>query len=216
MFVCRTNSSWASASDETTPPKPEAAAPLLRELNAIDWFVNQYLDQLGRDPQKDTLIASLTRVDLPEERGAAGGTQGGGSQSGGKKGGPAKGPGGGGGGGSAKPGGRNATGDLVHYFSFDVGAVCRQRRLQELLNVITGPKAPQFYVIRQIRTTNSAEKAPSKATPSPDATDKPTGPRYVLGEEVVVSLLRIDIVDFTPPADESTAAEKSTPAPKQP
>ena len=47
---------------ETTPPTPEAAGPLGRQLNAIKWIVDQYIAQLG----SGSVIESLERADLPE------------------------------------------------------------------------------------------------------------------------------------------------------
>ena len=194
---------------ETTPPTLEAAEPLGRELEAINWIVNQYIESGVQE------IESLTRSDLPEERGTTT-PRGEGRESRGGPGGRGR-PGGGGGGGGNRAGGAGAGGsaarqELVDYYPFDIATICKQQRLQPLLNVITGAKAPQFYVIRQIRIRNQDEKAPPKATPSPDPNIKSTGPTtFILGEQSIEATLRIEIVDFNAPSDSSSVAEKSAP-----
>jgi uncharacterized membrane protein YgcG len=190
---------------ETTPPNPEAAAPLGRELHAIEWIVDQFIEHGVKK------ISALDRADLPEE--SSGGSRGESDRSGSGPRRPSGGPGGGSRGGG--PGGGGAAGrqDLVHYASFDITAECKQQRLQPLLNDICGPKAPQFYIIRQLRIRNSQEKGPAKVTPAPDATgtatDKPADTRYIVGEENIEATVRIDIADFTPPTADSAVAEKS-------
>jgi len=180
---------------ETVPPTPEAAAPLGRQLKAIEWIVDQYI------ANRVILISSLARNELPEEKG------------GGQKGGGKSGKGGGG-----KPGKGGASGrrDLVRYDSFDITVICKQPRLQELLKAITGTQAPQFYVIRQLRIRNEKEKGPPKvtATPAPDATAPKAQVQYIVGEENIEVAARIDIVDFNAPSDASSVADKSNPAEK--
>jgi hypothetical protein len=193
---------------ETAPPTPEAAGPLGRQLKAIKWVVDQFISQLGAG----SVIVSLDRADLPEERAP-------GSQRGDGRGGPGgrntPRPAGGGGGGGNRGGGEQ----LVRYYSFDIIAQSKQQRLQPLINTIAGPKAPQFYVIRQIQVRNQAEKGPGKMTPSPDATgaQKNSGPVFIVGEESIEANLRIDIVDFFAPESSTVAdkaAEKSAPPAK--
>jgi uncharacterized membrane protein YgcG len=198
---------------ETTPPTPEAAAPLGRQLKAIKWIVDQYIATLGAG----SVIESLDRVDLPEEKVTTGGSRGETGGRGGPGGRSASGPrsqGGGGGGGGSRGGG-NREGQLVHYYPFDLNCLCKQRNLQPLLNLITGPKAPQFYVIRQVRIRNEVEKGPARVTPAPDANQKPAGPQFVVGEESIEASLRIDIVDFVPP-ESAAVADQSAEKPGKP
>jgi len=195
---------------ETTPPPPEAAAPLARELKAIEWVVSQYLSHSSNAVEA---LISLTRADLPEERGGKGGKGGGGGGSG---------PGAGGSGPGAKggPGSNIGSGrrDLVKYHPFDITVSCKPAALREVLDSITGPQAPQFYVVRQVRIRNSKEKGPPRAGDAAEADKDKQTIHYILGEEWIEVTLRIEIVDFTKPgekpaSDKSSAAPKSAPRP---
>ena len=193
---------------ETTPPSPEAAAPLGRQLKAIEWVVNQYIDNGVQD------VGSPERVDLPEEKGGrndrrGGEARGGEAQAGGPKG------GGSGKGGGGKGGGGRAGRDLVQYHYFDISTICKQIDLAKILNAMSGPKAPQFYVLRQIRIKNTNEKGPPKATPGADA--KPGTVDFIVGSESIKVDARFDIVDFNAPTDASSEpANATTPSGKQP
>ena len=193
---------------ETTPPSPEAAAPLGRELKAIEWVVNQFLSRPSNALES---VISLTRADLPEEKGGKSGKGGGGGSNAGGPGGNAKGgPGGGGGSGRR---------DLVKYHPFDISVSCKPGALREVLKSITGSKAPQFYVLRQIRIRNSKEKGPPRAG-DPSETDKDKQAiHYIVGEEWIEVTARFEVVDFTKPGEKpasgkSSAAPKSTPESK--
>jgi hypothetical protein len=189
---------------ETVPPSDEAATPLGRELKAIEWVVNQYLSQPSSTMQS---IVSLKRDDLPEERGPArtGGQGGRGPNAGGPG---RQGPGGAGGGGS---GGSERRG-LVKYHSFDIAVICKPAALKEVLKNITGPKAPQFYVLRQIRIHNQKEKGPPRAG-DPNVPEEKRGVQYIVGEEWIEVTARYDVVDFAAPS-EKPAAENPGPAAK--
>jgi hypothetical protein len=187
---------------ETTPPTPESAAPLGRELKAIEWVVNQYIDNHVSD------IAPIVRQDLPEERGTrTGGGGGKGNNGGGGKGGIGK------GGGPGGPGaGSRARRDLVDYYPFEVTAICKQADWGKILNLITGTKAPQFYVLRQLRIRNQAEKGPPKAKPEAAVADptKVKDKEYILGEESIEVRAIVDIVDFNAPSDSEGEKAAST------
>lgn len=170
---------------EATPPPPDAAAPLGRELKAIEWVLNQYLAQSSAKMQK---IVSLVRTDLPEERPKGGPGGKGGGPGGAGKGGP-----GGGGGGSSRR-------DLVKYHPFDIDVICKPAALREVLDAVTSSKAPQFFVLRQIRIKNEHEKPPSR-TVEAAAADKPTAMAYIVGEEWIEVLARWEVVDFASPSD---------------
>ena len=180
---------------ENNLPPPEAATPLGRQLKAIEWVINQYIANSVVE------IHSLSRTELPEERGggdkkaAPGNNQ------------PAGGPGGGSG---AK---RSGRGDLVKYFPFRVDTICKQPKLANLLNAVTATDAPQFYVLRWIRIVNQKEKGPSRLI-DPSKPKEAQGPDYIVGEEMIEAVAEYDIVDFVRP-DEKTPAPAVAPAPAQ-
>ena len=156
---------------ETTPPKPEAAAPLGRQLKAIEWVLNQVFENRileidDKEPMKREL--------LPEETGRKAAEP------------PKK---GGGGAPKQKP--------LVVTHSFELKMKCRQQQLARLLNVIVGPKAPQFYIPRLVQVTNE-KPGVSRVDPAKAADGKPGG--YFLGNEHLVVTLLIEVVNFAEPA----------------
>lgn len=156
---------------ETTPPKPEAAAPLGRQLKAIEWVLNQVFENRILEIDDKEL---LKRELLPEETGRKAAEP------------PKK---GGGGAPKQKP--------LVVTHSFELKMKCRQQQLAGLLNVIVGPKAPQFYIPRLIQVTNERPGV-SRVDPAKAADGKPGG--YFLGNEHLVVTLLIEVVNFAEPA----------------
>lgn len=185
---------------ESTPPKPEAAAPLGRQLKAIEWVVNQYLSNSVQE------IRSLDRTELPEERG--GGERSARSASAPTMApapGPATGPrpsGGGRPGGGPQAGAGAAREDLVQYHPFQIVAIFKmQKQLANTLNTICGKQAPQFYVLRNIGILNQTQKGPSRVT---DPTKPHTKVEYIVGEELVEAAAEFDIVDFLPPTEKPT------------
>ncbi len=175
-------------------PAPAAAAPLGRELKAIEWVLNQLFEN------RVSKLETIKREALPEEEG--------------KK--PEE---------SAKKGGAPKARPLVSTHSFEIKMRCRQRALGSILNALTGPKAPQFYIPRVVLVKNekdsvpkvdpnalnptpppapfppvSAPDAPAPAPPVPPAPPAPPKPiaAYIVGEEQVEVTLVIDIVDFAP------------------
>ena len=165
---------------ETRPPTPEAAAPLGRELKAIEWVLNQLFDNHVAD------LEPMKREPLPEESGKKG----------------------------------DKKGKLVSTHSFEITMVCRQPAFSAVLNAITGPKAPQFYIPRVVRIKSENEKGPQRVvnvpappppppttttppgTPPPPPTPTPqNGPsQYIVGDEQLKITMVIDIVDFAEPA----------------
>lgn len=173
---------------EGRPPPAEAAAPLGRQLKAIEWVVNQLI------ASQITELKELKRPELPEEKAK------GGAARGQKPGGPPE-------KGDKAGGGRQ---DLVVKHPFDLVIVCRQNFLANVLDTVTGPKAPQFYILRLIRIRNQKEKLPraievappapvvDPAVPQPPAQPAPPKPAidYIVGEEMVEAAIRLEMVDF--------------------
>ena len=174
---------------EGRPPAAEAAAPLGRQLKAIEWVVNQLI------ASKVTELRELKRPELAEEKAKTGAAKGRNERAGADRG--------------ERPGkGRQ---DLVTKHPFDVVIICRQNLLASVLNTVTGPKAPQFYIPRLIRVRNEKEKAPSRIVqappppppPGPDVPNPPAPPappkptvEYIVGEEMIEAAIRLEIVDF--------------------
>ena len=161
---------------ETRPPAAEAAAPLGRQLKAIEWvlnqvFANHIMELDGKDPMKRQLLAeeSGRKAEEPPKK-------------------------------SAGPARKDKL--LVVTHSFELRMVCRQQQLAGLLNAIVGPKAPQFYIPRLLQVTNEKPKV-LKAEPAKDADSKPGG--YVLGNETVAVTLLIEVVDFAEPVSAAKA-----------
>ena len=86
---------------------------------------------------------------------------------------------------------------LVVTHSFELKMKCRQQQLAGLLNVIVGPKAPQFYIPRLVQVTNE-KPGVSRVDPAKAADGKPGG--YFLGNEHLVVTLLIEVVNFAEPA----------------
>ncbi|MEI9894880.1 MAG: hypothetical protein WDN28_13590 [Chthoniobacter sp.] len=104
----------------------------------------------------------------------------------------------------------------MKYHAFDIAVSCKPAALREVLKTITGPQAPQFLVLRQIRIRNEKEKGPSRAG-DPTKPDK-QAVDYIVGEEWIEVDARIEIVDFAKPGEQSTpdqssSVPKSTPRP---
>jgi len=189
---------------ETAPPDKDAAAALGRQLKAIDWVVQQFI------AAPVTELRVLTRPELPEEKGKAGGAgnrPAGAARAGGER------------------GGRGNRQDLVHKSGFDVVVLCKQRQFANILNTIISPKAPQFYIPRSLRVTNQNPKGPPRVVevadpnvPAPGIVVAPaanvpkqTGDiHYIVGEELIEAALHLEIVDFAEPP----AAAANPPAAK--
>jgi hypothetical protein len=118
---------------------------------------------------------------------------------------------------------------LVSKFPVQINVKCRQMNLANILNSLTGPKAPQFYILRMIRVKNEKDKGPPRVTegaiaaagvvpppPVPAGVQPPAAgvpaavpaaaATYIVGEELVEAELTIEIVEFAEPA--AAKAEK--------
>ena len=171
---------------EGRPPAPEAAAPLGRELKAIEWVLNQLFDN------RVTKLEPIKREPLAEETGR-------------------------------KSGGERKGKPLVSTHSFEIKMQCRQNAFASVLNVIAGPKAPQFFITRVVQVKNQKPSVPKAVaftppppspplpagtppTTTPPATPPPPKPiaAYIVGDEQLEVTLVIDIVDFAEPAAASS------------
>lgn len=173
---------------EIRPPEPEAVGPLSRQLKAIQWVIEKLIEA------KITRLASLKRTPLPEEKSLASATN------------------------ARKPGREERSGrELVSKFPVDIEIAARQKSVADALNVIVGPSAPQFYILRVVRFKNQNPKGPDRVAPGApaSATGQPAAPvGYILGEELVEASLRLEIVEFTPPKDDAALKEGAAPKPK--
>ena len=111
---------------------------------------------------------------------------------------------------------------LVSTHSFELSMVCRPPAFAAVLNAITGPKAPQYYIPRIVRIKSQNDKgpprvvnvpppapapAPSTNPPAPGTPPSPPPPpasngpsQYIVGDEQLEVTMVIDIVDFAEPA----------------
>ena len=172
---------------QTEPPEEAAAVPLGHQLKAIEWVIMQLIEKRAFE------LRSLTREELPTERGAKGAKQETADAS--------------------KPG--KGSKPLVLKNAFEVVVLIEQNAFANLLNTIVSPQAPQFYVPRLVTVKNEKEKGPPKVaggSPSappainPDGTPVATAAApaaatpvssYIVGEEKIEVTLRLEIVDFT-------------------
>ncbi len=193
---------------ESVPPSTEAATPLGRQLKAIEWVVNQFLSQPSSKMQA---IVDLKRNDLPEEGGGRANQRGGGGPGGrGPNAGGPGGPGRGGPGGSGGGGGERRNSGLLKYHPFTITAIMKPDGLREVLKNVTATNAPQFFVLRNIRIRNSAEKGPSRAgDPNKPEKDKDIA-SYVVGTEWIEVTAQFDMVDFTNPGEKLTSEDSSS------
>ena len=180
---------------ETTPPKPEAATPLGRQLKASEWVLNQafanHITEVdGKEPMKRQMLAEETgrkAEELPKQGGGPG---------------------------------RKEKQMLVTH-SFEIKMQCRQDQLGGFLNAIVGPQAPQFYIPRLVQVANEKPSVPKADAAKPadavaavaadgkpaegqPAQNKPSG--YFLGTEHLAVTLLIEVVDFAEPASAAKAA----------
>jgi hypothetical protein len=184
-----------------TPPKPEAAAPLGRMLEAMELAVTNLFE---------TNISELTEIrrdNLPEE-GIASNTP--------------EPPKGSQRGRDEKDKGKDKDTSLAKRISFYLTFVAAEPSFRNFLNSLIQSKQ-QFFVPNTITVANQADKGPSKAelgpgTPpppppplDPPAPGNPPSPappaptpgaparKFVVGEEKLTITMRIDIVEFAEP-----------------
>ena len=188
-------------------PRPEAAAPLGRQLQAIELLLNILVTN------KVDSINAVRRTPLPEEGAAATAAASPGPGAGAKAGGKA------GAGGGKQP--------LVAKIPFEVEFTADQAKFRKSLNDIVSSKQ-QFYVVRTLVVSNQSQAGPPRAEPTPvggvpepaaappgEATGGATPAaspapasqlRFVLGTEKVNVGMRLDVVDFAPAATPTPAA----------
>ena len=159
---------------QSSPPKGDAAAPLSRELKAIEWLVNALLDA------KVHSITDIRRVPIGEETAegkAVANTK------------------------SQKP--QKGTNDGgVHKNTIEITFTAEQGRVRGALNAIVNSKK-QFYIIRSLQIKNEKEKGPLRAGTSGPATggtgssDPSQKLQVIAGNEKLIVTARIEIVDFS-------------------
>jgi len=164
----------------TDLPRPEAAAPLARQLAAVKLVADAIIDsQVGE-------IKSLTRTELPEERGAVAG------EDAAKEARTSK---------SSKP--------LVEANPIELVLFGKQPQIRNALNKIVSSDK-QFFIPRLITVTNEQQDGPSRTpesgpqTPPVGDPGNPGGPtpaptsvsKYIVGEENVEFNLILEIADF--------------------
>jgi hypothetical protein len=187
----------------TTPPNPEAAPVLGRELKAIQLIFQILLDS-GKGRVQS--VSYFSREPLPEEAV--------------KKAEPPK-PAA-----PKKPGEKQApvVEPLVKPHYVDLVFVAEQRAVADVLNALASNKQ-QFYITRYIALHNTKETPPPRdavsavAVVDPNAPATPPGPGsldvavkdpIILGKEKLEVTVRVEIVDFAPPKAEATPAPKPT------
>ena len=57
--------------------------------------------------------------------------------------------------------------------SFDLVVFCKQNTAANLLNTIISPKAPQFYIPRNVRITNQNQQGPPRVVEAPPVAAPP-------------------------------------------
>lgn len=192
---------------QAVPPKPEAAAPLGRMLEAVEAAINTLLDS------RIVELVDIKRDNLPEEGIASPTTDA-----------------------SAKPGqggkdrDKEKGSELVRRTGFEVHFVSAEAPLQYFLNTIISSKE-HFFIPASVSILSEMDKGPSKAetaaaapapapvaaaappdgapagaVPAPAPAPAPTGStKFVVGEEKLKIIVRVEIADFAQPA--TTAAK---------
>jgi hypothetical protein len=179
---------------QTSPPAPEAAGPLGRQLAALkivmDILIHERVDS----------VLSLDRVPLPQEGGGAHLEHGGGKF---------------GHGGEESSGG----GALVEKFPFELRFTANQPAFQKVLNDLAA-SGSQFFITRTLLIENTDPKpvakepagAPAPPPPQPfaagaatDTSGAPGGPaggaylKFIVGTEKLDVAMRVDMVAFNAP-----------------
>lgn len=173
---------------QSSLPKPEAAAPLGRQLQAIEFLVNHLIDD------KIGALTALVRSPLPQERAPSAGSA----------------PAPAGRGGAVAP----AT-EFVTKNPLLISFTSEQNRARKWLNEVASAKE-QFYIIRAATIKNLVPKGPARletagegsaapasspsaepnASPSPGASSL----KFIVGNESIEVAAKVEIVDFEPPA----------------
>jgi hypothetical protein len=176
---------------ETEPPDEALAVPLGHQLKAIEWVITQLIENRAIE------LRSLTRDELPNERGAKTRPETADA--------PAK-------GGKGEKGSKTS----VAKHGFEVVILIEQNPFSNFLNTVVSAQAPQLYVPRLVVVRNEKDKGPPKGQPAgvaafptsgtpgapPDAAQAAAAAAapassYIVGEEKIEVTLRLEIVDFT-------------------
>jgi hypothetical protein len=172
---------------ETRPPEPDAVGPLTKQLKSIKWVMEKLIES------KVTKLVSLKRFPLPEEKSLTGGT----------------------GGRRPERDDRNGKGgELVSKFPMDIEFLAKQKNFAEVLNVVVGATAPQFFIPRVVQVKNQRQKGPERGGPPGTSAATAGQPAavlgYIVGEEQLEVSLRLEMVEFAPPKEGSTAKPKAS------
>jgi hypothetical protein len=178
---------------QTEPPEEAASVALGHQLKGIEWVINQLIENHALE------LRSLTREELPMERGAKARPESADAPSGRGK-------------------GDKGSKDMITRQPFEIAALMEQSQFTNFLNTIVGATAPQFYVPRLLVVKNERDKGPQKgavpgavptapALPAMNPDGTPAAPAaaavaaapastYIVGEEKVEVSLRLEIIDF--------------------
>ena len=196
----------------STPPDAAAASPLNAQLNAITDLVTLLIKT------RIDKLTSLTRGALPQENTSATAAAAPGAAA-------LR---------SAKPGGTAPSGsDLVSKQSIEVAFTTLPGSFRESLNNLSRDK--RLYIVRAIQVRNQVDKGPPRddgmnvpggpgqpvtptpapTAPGPDGVPNPPLPekgvplRYIVGQERLNVVARLDIVRVQPPTAAQSAAPTS-------
>ena len=181
---------------ETEPPERPAAGPLGRQLKAMQWLVEQFIEV------KAVEIRELGRDELPEEKSKGRAEK---PAAPAALGAPAA--------GKEKDKDKGDKQKLVTKHAFWITVLLDQNALRKVLNSIVTSKE-QFFIVRTIEVKNEKDRGPSRIDPNaaqPAAPVAPADPNakvaaaaapaapptsIIVGEERVEVTLRIEIIDF--------------------
>jgi hypothetical protein len=172
---------------ETRPPETEAVGPLTKQLNAIQWVMEKLIDA------KIAKLSAFTRTPLPEEKSLAG---------------PA--------GSNRRPPGREERGgkeELVSKHPLDLDLVGKQKSIGDALDSFVTDSGPPFLIPRVVRFKNQKSKGPERVAPG-SAAAAPGQPApvlgYIVGEELVETKMRLEIVEFAAPNEVAVSKPKAS------
>ena len=180
---------------ETEPPERAAAGPLGRQLKAMQWVVEQFIDV------KAVEIRDLSREELPEEKSKAKAEKAAAAAPPGPP-------------GVARDKDKGDKQKLVTKHPFSITVLLDQGGLRKVLNSIVTSKE-QFFIVRTIEVKNEKDRGPARIDPNaaqpappppPDPNAKPDPnvklapvndpPKIIVGTELVEVTLRLEIIDF--------------------
>ncbi|MEY5010431.1 MAG: hypothetical protein RLZZ253_1570 [Verrucomicrobiota bacterium] len=207
---------------QSEPPKKELAPHLARQLKAIEWVISQMIanrvravERLSREPlpeeaekQKGVKAAKVEKAEPDRTQGRSGRLE------------------------AASQPEDESKREIVRH-GFEVGFRSAQASFQKTLNEVAASKV-QFYIPTRLEVRNEKEKGPAKDEVKPaegeaggaEAAPNPSAPptaaaaksaatkeagelRYIVGEELVVVDLRLDVVHFSEPEEGREKKKKS-------